>query len=274
MDRVSSYHQSTRRLPPLTQPTLSVAARRAPLGTKAFGLSILNGIGNLMTESFRLRYRVYCIERQFLAAADYPAGLEIDQYDESSVHVGAFDARHQLAGTARVVLPSRGTLPTLSHRPSLVAGPLWSSEARWVEVSRLSVSRRYGRTEHAQSIRPAVDYARGDVLLAVSQAVYLASKRVDATHWLVSIERPLARLLTRNGFPFRQLGPEFDYLGPVAAYSMDLAEFEHIARSGRFPQVADFVTPKQNTDDPGIGRGLAFTPASTAAFTELSPPPA
>jgi N-acyl amino acid synthase of PEP-CTERM/exosortase system len=80
------------------------------------------------------------------------------------------------------------------------------------------------------------------VFLAVMKGLYRASKRLDITHWLVSIERPLARLLARHGFPFRQLGPEFEYLGPVAPYSLCLAELDAVIAGGRFPHLADFPT--------------------------------
>ena len=233
MGNVVDDRQSVSLLPPRQVPTASA---------RSFGLSVIDNIGSLLTESFRLRYQVYCVERQFLQAADYPRGLEFDQFDEASVHVGAVDGDGRLAGTARVVLPVNGTLPTLTHcTSSPLPEPLWGRTQRWVEVSRLSVSRSYGRTNHHAGMRGQGVHDRGDILLAVSKAVYLASKRLDATHWLVSIERSLARLLTRNGFPFHQLGPQFDYLGAVAPYSMDLSVFEGIARSGRYPQIADFV---------------------------------
>lgn len=233
-----------------------------------FGVAIIDGISELLTESFRLRYQVYCLERQFLAAADYPRGLEVDEFDSRAVHVGALDRTGHLAGTARVILPTDGSLPTLEHSDlSALPKVLWGPSERWVEVSRLSVSRNYGRQEDGQEASAS---QRGDVLLAVSKAVYFASKRVQATHWLVSIERSLARLLIRSGFPFRQVGPQFDYLGAVAPYSMDLAEFEAGARSGRYPQVADFVRPIEEHDEqPPATDGFAVPLELTTAIDQL-----
>jgi N-acyl amino acid synthase of PEP-CTERM/exosortase system len=237
MGNVVDDRQSVSLLSPTQVPTASA---------RSFGLSVIDNIGSLLTESFRLRYQVYCVERQFLQAADYPRGLEFDQFDEASVHVGAVDGDGRLAGTARVVLPVNGTLPTLTHcTSSPLAEPLWGRTQRWVEVSRLSVSRSYGRTNHHPSMRAQGVRDRGDILLAVTKAAFLASKRLGATHILVSIERSLARVLTRNGFPFCQVGPQFDYLGAVAPYSMDISAFEGIARSGRYPQISDFVVDSE-----------------------------
>jgi hypothetical protein len=97
--------------------------------------------------------------------------------------------------------------------------------------------------------------------LAVAKGVYQASKHVGATHWIVATERSLQRLLARNGFPFVQLGPEFDYFGPVAPYSMNLAEFERVILSGRYPALADFtlgVEPLVDAGAASIGTQTQF----------------
>ena len=39
---------------------------------------------DLLAQSYRLRYQVYCLERKFLPAEDYPAGLELDEFDSHS----------------------------------------------------------------------------------------------------------------------------------------------------------------------------------------------
>jgi N-acyl amino acid synthase of PEP-CTERM/exosortase system len=205
----------------------------------SFDAVVLDSFPRLMDDSYRLRYQVYCIEREFLAASAYPQKLEIDDFDRDSLHVGAVDREGQLAGTARLILPIGDALPTM-HRCAFapIARPLWGPSRRWVEASRLSVSRSY----RAPGSDERNSDHRGPIFLTVLRALYLASKEVDATHWLVSIERSLQRLLARHGFPFRQVGPVFDYLGPVAPYSLDLKELEQIVRSGRFPQLAAFST--------------------------------
>ena len=210
-----------------------------------FVTSVIDHVPALLDDSYRLRHQVYCNERQFLAAADYPDGLERDERDPSSVHVGAIDDFGTLAGTARLILPLQNRLPTLDHCsfPATGGGPLWNAKARWVEVSRLSVSRAYGAAvSAADGTMQAGRNHRGSVILAVLMGLYHASRRLEATHWLVSMEPSLQRLLVRAGFPSRQVGPKFDYLGSVAAYSMDLREFEEVAASGRYPALADFLT--------------------------------
>ncbi len=256
----------------LTSPPASTipAARSDFSGTAVFDTRVIDASPRLLQESYRLRYQVYCLERHFLGVDDYPHALEIDDFDRHSVHVGAMDRFGRLAGTARLILPTEGMLPTL-HQCSFapIAGALWDGTARWVEVSRLSVSRSYGMTgagagDSSQgAYQPRDD--RGQVFLAVLKAAYQASRRLGVTHWLVSIERSLQRLAVRNGLPLRQLGPVFDYLGPVAPYSLNLSEFDAVIREGRYPQLTDFVTGLESWDDADAVNQLA-------AFVRNAPP--
>src|SRR5690242_19647724 len=58
----------------------------------------------LVREAHRLRYQVYCIERDYEAGQ---AGLEIDEFDRRARHVVLCQRRTgQVVGTARLVFPS------------------------------------------------------------------------------------------------------------------------------------------------------------------------
>src|SRR5690349_9581727 len=71
----------------------------------------------LLNESYSLRYEVYCNERHFLSAADYPNHLEIDEYDPYSIHIGGTNKLPEklMVATVRLVLPSLLGLPLLDH---------------------------------------------------------------------------------------------------------------------------------------------------------------
>lgn len=215
----------------------------------------IDGAPELLESSYRLRYQVYCLERHFLRAEDYPAGLEIDQFDRHSIHVGAFDAAGDLAGTARLVQVSDG-LPLFRHCTIFPHETRFhEANSQLVEVSRLSVSRHYRRrwTDPHGDISPASSGAprrfcgaerrghRADALLTLLKALYQETKRIGATHWVAAIEKSLQRLLVQHGFPARLIGPEADYFGPVAPYQMDLKEFDQVILSGRFPILDDFA---------------------------------
>src|ERR1700685_2707058 len=89
-----------------------------PAGTRGAGRfqgRRIDDVPQLLEKSYALRYQVYCLERKFLQAEDYPERLEIDEFDCHSIHVGAVDPRGELAGTARAVTASPIGFPLFRH---------------------------------------------------------------------------------------------------------------------------------------------------------------
>ena len=211
---------------------------------------VLDGVSRAIEESYRLRYQVYCHERGFLPAANYPDQQEIDKYDRHSTHFGVLNNRGELVATARLVEQSEAGLPMLEHCAIVPADTLLHYPKEGVvEVSRLAVSRNYNRRSgdgfySLQGPDPdTVTHERrlgGEIVLALYKVLYQASKVRGHTHWLMAMEKSLRRLLTRYGFPFVPIGPESDYYGLVAPYSMNFAEFDAVITSGRIPILAEF----------------------------------
>jgi N-acyl amino acid synthase of PEP-CTERM/exosortase system len=226
------------------------------LTTRHFDARTIDDDPRLLESSYRLRYQVYCLERKFLPADNYPHQLEIDEFDDRSMHVGAVDIRGELAGTIRGVRTSEAGFPLLRHctiSPQETA--LFESGHALVELSRLCVSRRYNRravdgfcgagADGAASAPPEGSGerrdGRGELFLSVMKAMYQATKRIGATHWIAAFEKSLHRMFTYHGFPFRQIGPESDYAGPVAPHAMDLREFDTVILNHRFPVLDEFI---------------------------------
>jgi phenylacetate-CoA ligase len=242
----------------------------------------IDDVPELLEKSYGLRYQVYCLERKFLRAEHYPQGLEIDEFDGHSIHVGAVDARGELAGTARAVKVSEIGLPLFRHCTTFPHEMAFDpANTRMVEVGRLSVSRTYRRRadDDAYDVKKASQSGgapknpggerrrgRADVFLTLLKALYQATKRIGATHWLAAMETSLVRLLAQHGFPFRLIGPESDYFGLVAPYQMDLKEFDNVLVSGRFPILDEFVVGLEpefcpQPDEDGRAVGCTHPPA-------------
>jgi N-acyl-L-homoserine lactone synthetase len=185
-----------------------------------------------MEASYRLRYQVYCIERAFLKAANYPDQLERDEFDRHSVHVGVLDERGDVIATARLIQVSIRGLPLFRHCHVFPEETeLYNEANRIVEVSRLCVSRHLKRRGQGKDSEVSTLY----------RALYQVSKRAGFTHWLVATEDSLQRLVTEFGFPFRAIGPSVDYFGPVSPYMMDLQEFDRVIVSGTRLALSSFL---------------------------------
>jgi phenylacetate-CoA ligase len=238
----------------------------------------IDDVPELLEDSYRLRYQVYCLERKFLRAENYPQKLEIDEFDRHSLHVGAVDARGKLAGTARAVRVSEIGLPLFHHCTTfLQETEFHTANTRIVEIGRLAVSRTYAR--HARDISCGVKNAslpggfarnrqedrwrdRKDLLLTLMKAMYQATKRIGATDWLVAMEISLERLLAQHGFSFQLIGPESDYFGLVAPYRLDLKELDKVIASGRFPALDALVVGLEPEFGPQPD-GMAVRPDSS-----------
>jgi len=227
----------------------------------------IDEVPHLLEQSYRLRYDVYCLERHFLPADRYPTGLEIDEFDRHSLHVGAVDAAGDLAGTARAITVTEMGLPLFDHCTSFPHETQFHrANAGLVEVGRLVVGQRYrrrrgdlgGGVENAPSPSHIAEY-RGeerrrigeDACTTTLKALYNETRRISATHWLAAMEVPLHRQLLQQGFPFRAFGPESDYYGLVVPYQMALDELAAVIQSGRFPPLEGFAALPR---EPGTAR--------------------
>jgi N-acyl amino acid synthase of PEP-CTERM/exosortase system len=216
-----------------------------------FRSCLIDDTPSLLEKSYHLRYQVYCLERNFLRPEDYPNKLESDEFDPYSLHFGVLNADSELVGTARVVplsplgLPMYRYCKIFPHQRDFL-----DSTTTVAEVSRLSVSRDYHRRAGDGPYgEPAAVGSSGNtadrrgsqhMVVNLYRAIYQTSKRMGITHLLAATERSLHRLLTRCGFPFKIIGPEEDYFGPVAPYIMDLADLDRVISERRVATLDDF----------------------------------
>jgi N-acyl amino acid synthase of PEP-CTERM/exosortase system len=202
----------------------------------------------LLTDSYRLRYQVYCVEREFLDADNYPDQLEVDEFDRYAWHFGTLDSTGRLVATARLVAPSILGLP-LFRRCSIFPEEveLYTPHQRIVEVSRLSMSRTALNAGifaglSGSRVRPIRSKAaRNSVSYSLYRGLYQESKRAGLSHWAVATEASLQRAVGGYGFPFRAIGPAIDYFGPVTPYLMDLSMFDCVILNGKLPQLNGFL---------------------------------
>ncbi len=209
----------------------------------------------LLEQSHRMRYQIYCLEKHFLRAEDYPSHLEFDEFDGDSVHVGVLDRQSELVGTARIVKPNSAGLPFFRHC-TLFPGETALAEAgnTVVEISLVCISHRYtrrrvdvffdaqGEVESGEHVTPRRErrVAHDDVFATLVKSLYHATKGLGATHWIVAIEKSLRRRIAAYGLPFQLAGPEVDYYGVVAPYIMSLADLDQVIQGRQFPSLDDF----------------------------------
>jgi N-acyl amino acid synthase of PEP-CTERM/exosortase system len=182
----------------------------------------------LLDVVFQLRFQVYCLERGFENAAEYPDGRERDDDDPRSTHFlvlyqPVMATENMAVGTVRLILPRTGAdLPVLK----LLAGeerrkinlPLEST----AEVSRFAVPRAFRRrleqdfgntSEHASRVPGAARSALSLLNFWLIRAVVTMTANEGITHIVAMMEPALLRLLRPLGIEFHPMGQIIEHHG-------------------------------------------------------------
>ncbi|MGH7116794.1 MAG: PEP-CTERM/exosortase system-associated acyltransferase [Stellaceae bacterium] len=177
----------------------------------------------LLDKALRLRFQVYCLERGFENAADYPDGRECDSDESRSLHSLLLDrATGSAVGTVRLILPRRGDELPVSKL--IGAGPVQGAglpRETTAEVSRFAVAKAF-RARLEEGWRPRggrapVAGASGPALQLLTfgliRAVVMMSALGEITHIVAMMEPALLRLLRRLGIAFHPLGKLVNHHG-------------------------------------------------------------
>ena len=201
---------------------------------------------DLKNAIFRLRYQVYVEEFGFEKPEDHPSGFEVDEYEPYSIHFAALNEKHEVIGTARLVLTSAKGFP-LEHAAKTTFIGERPPEDHIGEISRLAVSKYYRRRvedgfygvesylvkseggilpDHGPIPEEMQRRKRPAIILGLFRQVYHTSIRHGISHLYLITELKLFHLLKRYGFLFRQIGEPVHYHGIRIPYLGSIPEME------------------------------------------------
>jgi N-acyl-L-homoserine lactone synthetase len=160
-----------------------------------------------LLDVYRLRYKVYCLERNYERVQDYPGGLETDEYDPYSVHFIAYVGALPV-GTVRLILPNPLGFP-VERFCNVDVASICPDTRRFAEISRLAVS-----SEAAKGCLTE----RSRITLALLKCLHLAARELNVEYFLSAMSTPLERLLNRCGMRFKKAGLPVDYHGIRTPY--------------------------------------------------------
>ncbi len=196
-----------------------------------FAISIVTGKKQL-DEVFRLRYQVYCVERQFEPGQD---GLETDAYDGISRHVLLHHrASGQAIGTVRLVIPrleapwAELPMEQVASLPRLRTLP----RSCIAEVSRFALSKELRAASASLGCLARLALVRGIVQL---------SDGLGLTHWCALMEPKLLRLLAMSGIHFVPVGGLVDHHGLRQPSYVSLDDMLERVRQEK-PAVWEFIS--------------------------------
>lgn len=209
----------------------------------------------LMQNIYRLRLQVYGHECGFINPADYPDGMERDDYEDQAVHFAITSQNGDMIGAMRLILPGKRPLPIEEHCPDVNLASALGPDSCCAEISRLVISKRIRRRRNdGLYYEPQVQDQQGidaegkafrrrsrPMAFGLYREMYLESKRLGITHWCSLMEKSLWMLLRVHGFFFEPVGEEVDLFGPVRPYVSNIAAVEKEV-ADRFPQFYQWFT--------------------------------
>jgi N-acyl-L-homoserine lactone synthetase len=149
-----------------------------------------------LSEAYKLRYEVYR-ERGYIEPND--SGIDTDQYDAHSIHIGAVSDK--LVGYVRLILP-----------PEL---PVYDRCKLYHEYQDL---KQYAECGEISRLVTLPEYRKGVVAAGLYSAVVDAGHDAGLKRCVALMEPGLARLVTFAGFQVKRIGFEISFLGKVIPY--------------------------------------------------------
>jgi N-acyl amino acid synthase of PEP-CTERM/exosortase system len=218
-----------------------------------------------LEEIFRLRFKVYCEEWGFEDPANYPDGMEQNEYDKYAAHFAIrCTSDESIIGSARVIFPSELGYPITKFCTidpimyELASGGLKNMKIG--EVSRLAISKDFRKRieddyqigysselPDAQHVDP--EKRRYNFVHEFYKYLLLQSISMGLNHWYIVMKRGLYVLLKRIGMVYHPIGPEIEYHGLRTPYLGNLQEIrERMLKKD--PHCFEFVEEllKQATD--------------------------
>ncbi|MDA3920203.1 MAG: PEP-CTERM/exosortase system-associated acyltransferase [Salinisphaera sp.] len=225
----------------------------------------------LREQAFRLRYQVYCVERQYEARTNFLDCCERDTFDDHSMHILVRDRRSgEDKATARLVtagltrdrlFPIEHSYPELLTKYGIDDNLL--PRARCVEISRFAISKERRERAGDRNQRPVPTGAALDtrhqtlpggaenrrplVTFGLLLGLFRLGRVYDFTHCLAVMEPSLLRMLTRFGIRFIPIGPPVEYHGlrqPCYARVETLLSEIRVRQPGLWQLLADDDGPE------------------------------
>lgn len=187
----------------------------------------------LLAESYKLRYQVYCLENGFEDTDRHPNGQEIDEFDVRSEH---YLIQHKQTGkfvaTTRIILPNHQNLmqsfpieDNTHIEPSNIVRSIPRNQL--AEISRFCVSKAFKQFQNPENLNHGISSHRDStpqytehlrlsfpyITLALISGMIRSNHKHGITHWYAVMKPALFRYLQQFGIYFTPIGPVSNYHG-------------------------------------------------------------
>lgn len=218
-----------------------------------------------LTEIYRLRYKIYCLEWGFEKPENYANGILTDIYDDHALHFAVKDHSNKIVGAIRLILYSEQGFP-IEKYCNLDINKDEIPREKIAEVSRMAIHRDfrkraedkyiYGPDEERRSIG-SFDFSGNslynrrfkdrhryksnnlragasqnemrknhEIIISLYKVAYQESKRRQLSCWYAVMTKGIVTLLDKFGLKFNAIGDPVDYHGIRTPYFGEISKIE------------------------------------------------
>ena len=194
-----------------------------------------------LNDVFKVRYKVYCLERGYERPEDYPNGFESDEYDPYSIHFIVY-VNSLPIGTARLILRNPFDLPIERHCnvdiKSICADP-----GKVVEISRLAVS---------SEVTKGCSIKKTAIMFNLIREIYHTTQCLNIEYVVAAMGQGLERILKKCGIMFIKIGDPVEYHGIRIPYYAHIEELMGGLSQNRNDVFQFFSLPQNTTLSAGM----------------------
>lgn len=188
---------------------------------------------------FRLRYRVYCLDKAYEDPSTFPDGQEVDEYDAYSVHFIACDrVTGEVVAGLRLVLPESPCFPCERIAGFDVTALTQLPRARIAEISRVCLLKSETPGLHlvAAHGQPARSLMRtSEMAVGLYRAAYAYTTQRGLSHWVGFTSPAMRRLLVSQNVELAAIGRAYQHRGERQAYLVHMGQGPALFGSTRMP---------------------------------------
>lgn len=195
----------------------------------------------LLEETFRLRYQVYCIENKFEKPSEKSHQLETDEFDNNSVHsIIKYNMSGLSLGSVRMILPNRMDYKRSFPIQQICNHSIFTDKKLFsvynpIEISRFCLSKSL-RAMAKPCKHNCIKLTSSDAtfslpllnqygpILGLIRGLVQMSIEYHVTHWFAIMEPSLIRLLAKLGIYFKPIGTLINYHGMRQPCYIELSE--------------------------------------------------
>jgi N-acyl amino acid synthase of PEP-CTERM/exosortase system len=184
-------------------------------------------------EHYNLRYKVYCEEKGFEDKNAFPAGMEVDEWDDQATHfIVRLKHTKQWVGAMRLVHKTEKALPIEGH--STIEG-MQKNDQYVSEVSRLCLLKQIrnpafensnDELKESDKIKLFFSHSRinRSVIWGLLRAATVYSKQNKIKDWYFFTSKALARVISKSGFIMNRVGEASYHNGERFPFRMRIAD--------------------------------------------------